>query len=937
MYDCSNGLEALAAVGDDYMYKLSWLVCEVRRHGYELKQIDQKIKDAVKDELSDERVQSIVEDIISNLSGIINVKTPPDELKPAVGDGSENDGEALQAIIDYAGQHGAAVYFPSGDYLTGPLTVPHDVSLYGYDRYQTRLVLAGGAETPMLEINGMGHTIQGITLDGNAANQVNEVVTLKVSGADILLTQLVIDNSYVGLDFSGTNGHLQMTDIIFGSMTAMAALIVGDVKVQAEQLIFNSLSAIKGEYVIEIGANRGSYQFASVATCETCLNLTGNDNHIEMDCINAANDYQDTGLRNTIYVYGKSEKVQLSGDKDVTVRGSQSINVDGSSSTNVGLNESTVVQGNRNLGVIGTNTESYTGNSTEDYSGNRVSNVKGNRNLGVIGTNTESYTGNSTEDYSGNRVSNVKGKDTLNARDLFLNPVNPLTYRQPTFPSKFYGVVPFKDPYNNEFNLLVETADTTNIGEDKTLRGSQPVNVLTLGVKNDGSEDIGPIVNEATKTMSLFFPAGEYRIDTPLELYYGIFGVMKDTQWFTGGSTVFVSKLNVSTWAKGQAVIILPEDSYSVVIKGILIKCNTNESAIYDVSHNVTHIENVVVYNVGNNASGIYIDHAGTRAAYFNNVMIEGKPSWRNNTGLFLDRGTDFRLTNVSIFGFRCCINAGDSYVYGANLHLWCGGDFTMSNYSAFNTTRCIQMTGGGIFIASNLYLDTSHYGFVTEANSIVAVTNLTLYDGSPGNTPDITNTGILFSTQCRNSVQGMFARPGKVYGNMFANPVYGNGFLVYEDAAESTAAGYGGRFPSLGYCNKKWTQSVSTAINNQFYEVARIYNSFGIQEADIWDNSGRTTHVTINGNTVTRKAGATDMPIYTKVTNDCLVLYTQGVAASATTTVNLTRWIFNSIVDYNAAMNTNGTMYTPFKQATAAGLKVINPDPEPDPSPANQ
>lgn len=423
MFDCSNGIAALAAVGDDYMYKLSWLVCEVRRHGYELSQIDQKIKDAVKVELSDERVQKIVEDIISNLSGIINVKIPPDELTPAVGDGSENDGEALQAIIDYAGQHGAAVYFPSGDYLTDPLTVPHDVSLYGYDRYQTRLVLAGGAETPMLEINGMGHTIQGITLDGNAANQVNEVVTLKIRGADILLTQLVIDNSYVGLDFSGTNGHLQMTDIVFGSMTAMGALIVGDVKVQAEQLIFNALSAIKGEYVIEIGANRGSYQFGSVAVCETCLNLTGDDNRIEMECINATHDYQDTGLRNTVYVYGESEQVNLTKNQDITVRGSRSLHVDGSSNTNVGINESTVVQGNRNLRVIGANTESYTGNSTEDY--------------------------------SGNRVSNVTGKDTLNAQDLVLNPVNPVTYRAPSNLNSVFDFVPFKDYQNNLYNVLV--------------------------------------------------------------------------------------------------------------------------------------------------------------------------------------------------------------------------------------------------------------------------------------------------------------------------------------------------------------------------------------------------------------------------------------------------------------------------------------------------
>lgn len=478
MFDCSNGIAALAAVGDDYMYKLSWLVCEVRRHGYELSQIDQKIKDAVKVELSDERVQKIVEDIISNLSGIINVKIPPDELKPAVGDGSENDGEALQAIIDYAGQHGAAVYFPSGDYLTDPLTVPHDVSLYGYDRYQTRLVLAGGAETPMLEINGMGHTIQGLTLDGNAANQVNEVVTLKIRGADILLTQLVIDNSYVGLDFSGTNGHLQMTDIVFGSMTAMGALIVGDVKVQAEQLIFNSLSAIKGEYVIEIGANRGSYQFGSVAVCETCLNLTGDDNRIEMDCINATHDYQDTGLRNTVYVYGESEQVNLTKNQDITVRGSRSLHVDGSSNTSVGINESTVVQGNRNLGVIGTNTESYTGNSTEDY--------------------------------SGNRVSNVTGKDTLNAQDLVLNPENPLTYSHPPVKlNTFYKGIPMKTPSGDQYNVLVE-----NPMKDGTL------NYRFLNIKSITDQaDITSAIQEAlTITNCIYIPEGEYILSSTIEL-----------------------------------------------------------------------------------------------------------------------------------------------------------------------------------------------------------------------------------------------------------------------------------------------------------------------------------------------------------------------------------------------------------------------------------
>lgn len=53
---------------------------------------------------------------------------------------------------------------------------------------------------------------------------------------------------------------------------------------------------------------------------------------------------------------------------------------------------------------------------------------------------------------------------------------------------------------------------------------SGAVNVLTLGVKNDGSEDVSAIVNAATEKDALFFPAGIYRIAKPIWLKHPICG-----------------------------------------------------------------------------------------------------------------------------------------------------------------------------------------------------------------------------------------------------------------------------------------------------------------------------------------------------------------------------------------------------------------------------
>ena len=50
------------------------------------------------------------------------------------------------------------------------------------------------------------------------------------------------------------------------------------------------------------------------------------------------------------------------------------------------------------------------------------------------------------------------------------------------------------------------------------------VNVLDLGVRNDGTEDVSAIVNRHTADHALFFPAGVYRVAAPIFAKNPLFG-----------------------------------------------------------------------------------------------------------------------------------------------------------------------------------------------------------------------------------------------------------------------------------------------------------------------------------------------------------------------------------------------------------------------------
>lgn len=412
------------------------------------------IAEQIKEYISSGAIGEVVREILANY--ILNVKYPPKGITPAVGDGSADDTEALQGCIDYASENGGVVYFPYGSYLTQPLTMKSGVSLFGFDRYSTKVVLKGGATKALLNGNASGLSVCGLTLDGNSGIQVNSVNVVDLTGADLMVNNLIIKDGHKLFDFVG-DGHLQLDDIVFGNAVENCFSVDGNVIVQAKNLLFTALSKVGGVNVIDIKANGGEYDFNSVAKCDTCMMISGNDNKIVALIGGASEDYVDTGEHNNVEIVGHSQKEYYSGNvkKDAN-------------------NEEVTLQGTRSLHVVGESTMAIDSNSTES--------VDGTKNEVVTGVSTATYKSDRTI-IGTNLNENLTGKKNITAKsvnanteDFIINATNGLTYGNPTKLDDNFNYVPAIDLNGNAYKIL---ADSGNLSKLEHMELKAPHEIIT--------------------------------------------------------------------------------------------------------------------------------------------------------------------------------------------------------------------------------------------------------------------------------------------------------------------------------------------------------------------------------------------------------------------------------------------------------------------------
>ena len=460
--------------------------------------ITQHIKDLILEYIGSGEIGEVVSDIIANF--ILNVKNPPEGITGATGDGSTDDTSAFQGCIDWAAERGGgAVYIPAGKYLVQPLQMRDNVSIFGYDRYSTVLVLKGGADKAMLwddEPGVTGVSVCNVTLDGNMDIQVNNINVIELSPVDCLFQNLIITDGYKLMQLRGRGGHVQIDNIVFeySVINSMELLYHtkysnSDTVYQVNNVVFENVSELKGEQAINVMCDYATIENAHIrASVPVGLQISSNNCRFVGVIENAVTDVRNTGNNNTIIVNGKSISEYVTGDKMFT-----------------GRNHSEVLSGDKD--VRGVNyTETLKGKTVnaqaivETITGSKTVNAQSTTEI-ITGSKAVNA-GNLSETVIGDR--NVSAKNhNFNGTGFNINTSDPIGYMVPQIIDKYFSFIPFKNG-ETVYRVLVQNGDLSDIG-------SLYKNVTVLGVVSDGVTDNSEALNNAVSNNKyLYFPAGEY-------------------------------------------------------------------------------------------------------------------------------------------------------------------------------------------------------------------------------------------------------------------------------------------------------------------------------------------------------------------------------------------------------------------------------------------
>lgn len=247
------------------------------------------------------------------------------------------------------------------------------------------------------------------------------------------------------------------------------------------------------------------------------------------------------------------------------------------------------------------------------------------------------------------------------------------------------------------------------------------VSVLTLGVKNDGSEDVSEIVNRYTKETALYFPAGQYKVCQPLVIENPIFGAgyARGPQADAGHTWLISEIAHEDTDPLHETGVIRFGGSGHFTVENLNIRCHSHECGIYInpcVQSTATFVNKVGIYNMRGYGllatKGPETPGFASRPLFLQNMTIFGTADYPYPcVGIQLDdRIGDNRFANIEIMGTRIGVVQEASFVYATNMHIWTGCLGQKDNDQWWETTRSIVLGHGDAnFLGDNIYVDTSY------------------------------------------------------------------------------------------------------------------------------------------------------------------------------------------------------------------------------------
>ena len=494
------------------------------------------IIELVKELLNQLNLETIVKKVLADLY-FLNVKNPPNNMTPAVGDGVTDDTAAIQAMISYLGGKRAYLFFPAGIYSVTGLNVTTNMSLVGFDRYQTTLQLRAGSNKDLLAGDLGACTINDITLDANMPGQTQNCSVFDGNVGNMLVSNVIFKNGYnvLGVD---VDGLVQMDNIVFDGVQGNGLIVGGDrVVINNIEFVNNSLNA--DTLITVSGTNCMMTNLLNTSTCNKVLNITGNNNIIMGVAKGTQTPYTIAGTDNFIDITTQAGHEVIDGNYLHNTNGSVSINCN-SSTQNINTDNAIHVVGDDLLTA---------NNSTE-----------------TINTTKE-----------------------ITANDIHLNPTNPLTYKEPTVLNDYFKSVPFKHE-NAVYNVLVEgekditkaILPTPNFGSKKNINIYGEFksnlsayfaqgfcvgggNIYCFGSNSDGTSSVCHIVNQETGsvTTKIISTSGHFNDAT---WYNGYVLVV------TGGSIVIIYDASINEIQRFETNFVgLYEIAYDAINNKLIV------------------------------------------------------------------------------------------------------------------------------------------------------------------------------------------------------------------------------------------------------------------------------------------------------------------------------------------------------------------------------
>ena len=277
-----------------------------------------------------------------------------------------------------------------------------------------------------------------------------------------------------------------------------------------------------------------------------------------------------------------------------------------------------------------------------------------------------------------------------------------------------YRVKPFtmavRDNSTQEFidvGLLVPDVyeDVEEIKEEI----SEPLNILRVGGKNDGSEDVGALINQYTLEHSIYLPPGDYLVETPIVLKHSLFGYFSNHMYPNG-----CTRLN-STISSGSIITINESTEPSAIhIDRMIIEGNSNPVKAINFVPSVRVFLSCEDLHINSVQIGMYLlpTVSGSRWINIHNLTMKGATSYTtiaNSYGLVIGANChDGSYENLVILGYKIGIRVLSGGNRFTNLHIYCanGSIPTENKAEYFAGTQCLDCYKENVF--DNIYLDTA-------------------------------------------------------------------------------------------------------------------------------------------------------------------------------------------------------------------------------------